>query len=94
MFHTDTPVGLGAGAMSPTVSVVIPTLNEERNLKAVFAALPPDVFEIVLVDGWSTDGTIEEAKRLRPDIRVVLQTGRGKGNAWRAGSTPAPVRSS
>jgi glycosyltransferase involved in cell wall biosynthesis len=39
----------------------------------------------VLVDGGSSDGTIEVARRLLPRIRVVEQPGRGKGDALRAG---------
>jgi glycosyltransferase involved in cell wall biosynthesis len=67
------------------VSVVIPTLNEARNLPHVFAHLPADIYEVVLVDGHSTDGTVEVARALRPDIRVVRQTRRGKGNALACG---------
>jgi glycosyltransferase involved in cell wall biosynthesis len=70
---------------SPRVSVVIPTLNEARNLPHVFRLLPADIFEVVLVDGNSTDGTVEMARRLRPDVRVVHQTRRGKGNALACG---------
>jgi glycosyltransferase involved in cell wall biosynthesis len=70
---------------SPRVSVVIPTLNEVRNLPHVFALLPADIYEVVLVDGHSTDGTVEMARRLRPDVRVVQQTRRGKGNALACG---------
>lgn len=69
----------------PRISVVVPTLNEAGNLPHVFAKLPEDIFEIVLVDGNSTDGTVEIARELYPDIRVVGQTGRGKGNALAAG---------
>jgi glycosyltransferase involved in cell wall biosynthesis len=67
------------------VSVVIPTLNEARNLPHVFGLLPADIFEVVLVDGNSTDDTVEVARRLRPDVRVVHQTRRGKGNALACG---------
>src|SRR4051794_41068065 len=42
---------LGNGHPSPTVSVVIPALNEERNLPHVFAKLPADVTEVIVVDG-------------------------------------------
>ncbi|WP_261574393.1 glycosyltransferase family 2 protein [Frankia gtarii] len=72
----------------PTVSVIIPTLNEARNLAHVFARLPADV-EIVVVDGRSTDGTVEVARRLRPDVVVVNQTRRGKGNALASGFAAA-----
>jgi glycosyltransferase involved in cell wall biosynthesis len=65
----------------PLVSVVVPTLNEERNLPQLFASIPDIVDEVVLVDGYSTDRTVELARELRPDILVVFQTRRGKGNA-------------
>jgi glycosyltransferase involved in cell wall biosynthesis len=67
------------------VSVILPTLNEARNLPRVFAALPPGIFEVLLIDGHSTDGTVEAARRLYPSIRVIYQDGRGKGNALRCG---------
>lgn len=68
-------------AKKPLVSVVVPTLNEERNLPQLFASMPDVVDEVVLVDGFSTDGTVALARELRPDIVVVTQTRRGKGNA-------------
>jgi glycosyltransferase involved in cell wall biosynthesis len=73
----------------PRVSVVIPTLNEARNLGHVFAALPPDLHEVILVDGHSVDGTPDVARRLRPDVRVVNQTRTGKGNALACGFAAA-----
>ncbi|WP_255657644.1 glycosyltransferase family 2 protein [Actinoplanes sp. L3-i22] len=68
----------------PIVSVVVPALNEARNLPHVFARLP-QVDEVILVDGGSTDDTVAVAKRLRPDIRVVTQNRKGKGNALACG---------
>jgi glycosyltransferase involved in cell wall biosynthesis len=73
----------------PRVSVVIPTLNEARNLEHVFAALPAGLHEVILVDGHSTDGTPEIARKLRPGIRVVSQTRKGKGNALACGFVAA-----
>ncbi len=69
----------------PSVSVVIPTLNEERNLPHVFAQLPSDIHEVILVDGGSIDRTVEVARQLRPSIIVVNQTRIGKGNALACG---------
>jgi glycosyltransferase involved in cell wall biosynthesis len=69
----------------PSVSVVIPTLNEARNLYHVLPHIPSTVSEIVLVDGHSQDDTVAVAKRLVPGIRVLKQAGRGKGNALREG---------
>jgi glycosyltransferase involved in cell wall biosynthesis len=65
--------------------VVIPARNEERNLAYVFGRLPANLHEVILVDGHSRDGTPAEARRLRSDVVVVEQSGRGKGDALRAG---------
>jgi glycosyltransferase involved in cell wall biosynthesis len=72
-------------AEAPLVSVVIPALNEAENLKHVLPALPDGIFEVILVDGASVDSTVETARRLRPDIRLVRQTRSGKGNAMACG---------
>ncbi|MEV1173632.1 glycosyltransferase family 2 protein [Nonomuraea sp. NPDC049784] len=72
-------------AISPTVSVVVPAMNEAENLPHVFATIPQWVDEIVLVDGNSVDDTVAVAKRLRPNLKVVTQTGKGKGDALAAG---------
>ncbi|WP_248959282.1 glycosyltransferase family 2 protein [Sphaerisporangium perillae] len=72
-------------AISPTVSVVVPAMNEAENLPHVFATLPHWIHEIILVDGNSTDDTVAVARRLRPNLRVVQQRGKGKGDALRTG---------
>ena len=69
----------------PRVSVVIPAMNEAKNLEHVLPALPDGLHEVVLVDGHSVDGTPELALRLRPDLKVVKQTRSGKGNALACG---------
>jgi len=69
----------------PQVSVVIPTLNEALNLPLVLAEIPADTYEVVIVDGLSTDGTPDVARAVRPDAKIVMQTGRGKGDALRCG---------
>ncbi|CAO5250627.1 Glycosyl transferase group 1 (Modular protein) [Frankia sp. AgKG'84/4] len=73
---------------APSISIVVPTLNEARNLSHVFARLPADA-EIIVVDGRSTDDTIEVARSLRPDAVIVHQTRRGKGNALACGFAAA-----
>jgi glycosyltransferase involved in cell wall biosynthesis len=78
------PASAPAAAI-PRVSVVIPTYNEAKNLPHVFGLLPEGLHEVILVDGRSVDDTIEVARSLRPDIRVVLQNRRGKGNAMACG---------
>jgi glycosyltransferase involved in cell wall biosynthesis len=69
----------------PRVSVIVPTLNEARNLPHVFAEMPDGIHEVIVVDGHSTDGTADVARALRPDVRIVEQRGRGKGDALQAG---------
>lgn len=81
-------IGKGVG-ITPSVSVVIPARNEARNLQHVFSTIPAWVDEIVLVDGHSTDGTVETAQRLRPEVKVICQPGRGKGDALQAGFSVA-----
>lgn len=68
-----------------TVSVIIPTLNEAENLPSVLARIPAGVHEVIIVDGHSTDDTVAIARRLRPDVRIVDQTRKGKGNALACG---------
>ncbi|MEY9990181.1 glycosyltransferase involved in cell wall biosynthesis [Streptomyces sp. V4I8] len=68
-------------AIAPPVSVVIPAMNEAENLPYVFKTLPHWIHEVVLVDGNSTDNTVEVARELWPDVKVVRQRGRGKGDA-------------
>jgi glycosyltransferase involved in cell wall biosynthesis len=72
-----------------SVSVVIPTKNEASNIAWVLEQIPAWVAEIVLVDGHSTDGTVEVATRVRPDVVVVEQVPAGKGAALQAGFAAA-----
>lgn len=89
MSERDTVEGSVAAPSSrspaPRVSVVIPTYNEAANLPHVFALLPDDLHEVIVVDGRSTDGTVETARTLRPDVAIVSQNRRGKGNAMACG---------
>jgi glycosyltransferase involved in cell wall biosynthesis len=67
------------------ISVVIPALNEARNIGPVLRAMPAEVDEIVVVDGFSVDGTVNAATAACPDVKIVRQGRRGKGNALAAG---------
>jgi glycosyltransferase involved in cell wall biosynthesis len=69
----------------PPVTVVICALNEADNLQHVLPKIPGWVDEILLVDGHSTDATLEIARSLRPDIKILVQPGKGKGDAIKYG---------
>src|SRR5689334_24597398 len=76
----------------PLVSVVVPTRNEAKNLEIVLpaiAAVRPAVHEIIVVDGNSTDGSIETARRDLPSVKIITQTRKGKGNAMACGFAAA-----
>lgn len=64
----------------PTVSVIIPCLNEVGSIEAVLNDIPKDrVDEVLVADGGSTDGTVELVTRL--GYRIVTQTEKGFGAA-------------
>ena len=67
----------------------IPALNEAQNLPYVLPKIPDWVHEVLIVDGHSTDDTLETACSLRPNVRRVQQVGRGKGAALRSGFAAA-----
>ncbi|MEV1290783.1 glycosyltransferase [Pseudonocardia sp. NPDC049635] len=72
--------------------MIVPTRNEARNLEVVLpavAAVRPAVHEVIVVDGNSTDGTVETAQRVLPGARIVRQTRKGKGNAMACGFAAA-----
>ncbi|TDA26780.1 MAG: TIGR04182 family glycosyltransferase [Archaeoglobi archaeon] len=61
------------------VTVVIPTLNEEKGIGEVVEGFRKLGFEVLVIDGNSKDRTREIA--LEKGAKVVLQSGKGKGNA-------------
>jgi glycosyltransferase involved in cell wall biosynthesis len=78
-----------SSGIRPKVTVIIPTLNEARNLPHVFSRLPKGLHEVIVVDGHSVDDTIAVARQLRPEVRVVMQNRYGKGNALACGFAAA-----
>ena len=72
----------GAELGNTRVNVIIPTLNEEKNIGDVIYRLKRiGVKEILIIDGHSKDSTVEFAGKL--GAKVILQNGRGKGAALR-----------
>lgn len=75
-----------------TVSVVIPARNEAGNIPAAVARTPEmgGGTELIFVEGHSRDNTWAEIQRVaaaHPErkIKILQQTGKGKGDAVRAG---------
>lgn len=73
----------------PKITVIIPTLNEARNLPHVLPLLPQGLHEVIVVDGHSVDDTVAAARRLRPDVLIITQDRDGKRNALACGSAAA-----
>ncbi|MFP4394879.1 MAG: glycosyltransferase [Anaerolineales bacterium] len=71
------------------LSIVIPALNERENIVELIPLLrrsmPPDIvrYEIIVVDGHSSDGTAQSAIELGAD--VITQSAPGYGGALQAG---------
>jgi glycosyltransferase involved in cell wall biosynthesis len=81
----DGPPGLAAPVSASKISLVIPARNEAKNLQWLLPRIPPEVDEIILVDGLSTDQTVEIAQMVRGDLVIVHERRPGKGAALRAG---------
>ena len=68
---------------APELSIVVPTFNERENIprlvETVKAALPDVVWELIIVDDNSPDGTSETAKRIGAAdsrVRCIRRVGR------------------
>src|SRR5512134_4032426 len=73
----------------PTLSIIIPVLNEGERIAATLDALAPMRalgVEVVVVDGGSRDATIQRA-RLRAD--KVMSAPRGRATQMNAGAEKA-----
>jgi glycosyltransferase involved in cell wall biosynthesis len=61
-----------------TITLLLPTLNEIDGFKAIFPQIDRTLFDdILVVDGNSTDGTVEFA--LQNNIRIMTQLRKGLG---------------
>jgi glycosyltransferase involved in cell wall biosynthesis len=73
----------------PSVTAVIPALNEAENLPYILPKLDGLVDEVIIVDGLSEDNTAEVARQILSDVRVVEEFTPGKGAALRRGFAEA-----
>lgn len=64
-------------------TAVIATLDEAATIEAIVGEVSPHVDAVLVVDGHSTDGTAELARRA--GATVITDRGRGKGDALRCG---------
>lgn len=60
------------------ISLIIPTLNEEKNILIVLNQIPSFIDEIIVVDGYSKDDTVKIAEKFRCNI---IFDDKGKGSA-------------
>ncbi len=75
-----------------SVTIVVPARNEKGNIENAILRTPffGKSQEFIFIEGHSSDGTYKEMLRIKEKypsklIRVLKQTGKGKGNAVREG---------
>ena len=75
-----------------SVSIIIPARNEKGNIENAVIRTPKfgKSQQFIFVEGHSEDGTYKEMIRIKKkysdhDIKVIKQSGKGKGNAVREG---------
>jgi hypothetical protein len=80
------------GLKQASTTVIIPCRNEKGNIENAVKRLPDfcEDIEIIYVEGNSQDGTLDEIHRVietypDKDIKVLVQDGKGKGDAVRKG---------
>src|ERR1019366_6802108 len=85
-----------AAPPTPSVSMCCPCPNEAANIQQIVDRLPliGSHTELIFIEGHSKDNTLEEGRRvaantLDKDIKVLVQEGRGKGDAVRLGFAQA-----
>lgn len=95
VFCAARPARRGART-NPTVSVIIPARNEAGNIESAVRRTPPmgAGTELIFVEGNSTDHTWAEIQRVAAtypdhDIKIMQQSGKGKGDAVRKGFASA-----
>jgi len=88
--QTNRTVAVTVGVVSkPKLSIIIPTLNESRTIARTLLALQPlrqAGHQVILVDGGSTDDTVEQSTSL---VDRVLSTTRGRASQMQFGALNA-----
>jgi succinoglycan biosynthesis protein ExoA len=87
-------------ASEPSVTIIVPTLNEEKCIRAAIASLVPEGedldYEMIVLDGGSTDHTaliVEEMSKLNPRIRLETNPARYQSAAVNRGAIVAKPES-
>ena len=76
--------------MAPKISVVIPAFNEQKYIKSVFKGLKSQTFkdfEVIVVDGNSTDSTREISSR--NGAKIIIEPKKNIGAARNTGAKQA-----
>lgn len=88
----ETSAENGLKPRKTSLSIVIPAYNEEKRIKSTILALrsylksKKYVYEIIVVDDGSTDGTLSVLKEIfLSDLRIITITRSGKGRAVKEG---------
>ena len=66
------------------LSVIIPVLNEEKTIAQTLEHLQKTAVEIIIVDGGSTDNTVEIAQNM--GIKTILSPEPGRSNQMNTGA--------
>lgn len=92
------PASHGGETQECSVSIVVPARNEKGNIEPLVQRVPKlgSRTEVIFVEGHSTDGTLEEIKRVCAkyahrdlELNYLIQDGEGKADAVRKGFSVA-----
>jgi SAM-dependent methyltransferase len=96
VFIVARPTRARPAGRAPSVSIVIPARNEAGNIRAAVERTPDmgSSTELIFVEGHSRDQTWEEIQKVQREfpgraIKILRQSGKGKGNAVREGFAAA-----